>query len=70
MTDQSQDRLEGSFDEAKGRGQEALGKLSDDKSTQMDGQKDQALGNATLGRADAKYNADDVLKDVKTRDNR
>ena len=44
MTDQSQDRLEGKFDEAKGKGKEALGKLADDKSTQMEGQRDQAVG--------------------------
>ena len=70
MTDQSQDRLEGTFDEAKGRGKEALGKLADDKSTQMEGQKDQAMGKAKQGLADMKDKADDVVKDVTDRDNR
>jgi len=70
MTDQSQDRVEGKFDEAKGQGKEALGKLADDKSTQMEGQKDQAMGKAKQGMADAKDKVDDVVKDVTNRDNR
>ena len=37
MTDSERDRLEGKFDEAKGRGKEALGKLAGDKSTELDG---------------------------------
>jgi uncharacterized protein YjbJ (UPF0337 family) len=70
MTDQSQDRLEGEFDEAKGKGKEALGRLANDKSTQMEGQRDQAVGKAKQGMADMKDKADDIVKDVTSRDNR
>ena len=69
MTDQSRDRLEGRFDEAKGRGKEAIGKMTDDKNTEMQGQKDQAIGRAKQGIADLKDKANDVVKDVTNRDN-
>ena len=69
MTDQSRDRLEGRFDEAKGRGKEAIGKITDDKNTEMRGQKDQAIGRAKQGIADLKDKANDVVKDVTNRDN-
>jgi len=70
MTDQSQDRLEGKFDEVKGKGKEALGNLTDDKNTEMGGQKDQAIGKAKQGIADLKDKADDVVKDVTNRGDR
>ena len=70
MTDQSRDRLEGTFDETKGKGKEALGKLTDDKGTQMEGQRDQAVGKTKQGMADMKDKADDVVKDVTNRDNK
>jgi uncharacterized protein YjbJ (UPF0337 family) len=69
MTEQSRDRLEGKFDEAKGRGKEAFGKLTDDESTEMQGQKDQATGKAKQGVADLKDRADDIVKDVTSGDN-
>jgi uncharacterized protein YjbJ (UPF0337 family) len=70
MTDQSRDRLEGTFDEAKGRGKEALGNLTDDKNTEAEGQMDQAKGKAKQGLADMKDKADDLVKDVTNRDKR
>jgi uncharacterized protein YjbJ (UPF0337 family) len=70
MTEQSRDRLEGKFDEAKGRGKEALGNLTDDKNKEMQGQKDQAIGKAKQGIADLKDKADDVMSDVRNRNDR
>jgi uncharacterized protein YjbJ (UPF0337 family) len=70
MTEQSRDRLEGAFDEAKGRGKEALGKLADDKSTEMEGRRDQAEGQAKKGLADVKDATDDMVKDVTDREGR
>ena len=69
MTDQARDRLEGEFDEAKGQGKDALGKLADDRSTEMEGKKDQAEGKAKQGMADLKDKADDVMQDIRNRDN-
>jgi uncharacterized protein YjbJ (UPF0337 family) len=69
MTDQSKDRMSGAFDEAKGKGKEALGGLKDDKNTEMQGKKDQAMGKAKQGMADAKDKADDVVKNITNRDN-
>lgn len=68
MTDQSRDRIQGAFDDAKGRGKEALGKLTDDEKTEREGQVDQAKGKARKGLADLKDKADDLVKDVTNRD--
>ena len=70
MTDQSRDRFEGEFDQAKGRGKEALGKFAGDKSTEMEGKRDQVVGKAKQGMADVKDEADDMVKDFTNRDDR
>lgn len=64
MTESSKDRFEGEFDEAKGRGKEALGKLAGDKSTEIEGKRDQLVGKAKQGMADVKDEADDLVKDI------
>lgn len=70
MTDSERDRLEGKFDEAKGRGKEALGKLAGDKSTELDGKRDQVIGKAKQGMADLKDEADDMVKEITSRQDR
>jgi uncharacterized protein YjbJ (UPF0337 family) len=64
VTDSSQDRIEGKFDEVKGRGKSALGELTDDDQKRAEGQADQDQGRLKQGIADAKDKVDDVVKKV------
>jgi uncharacterized protein YjbJ (UPF0337 family) len=64
MSDQSRDRIEGSFDEIKGRGKAAWGELTDDDQKRAEGQADQAEGKAKQTVADVKDKVDDAVKKV------
>jgi len=64
MTDSSQDRIEGKFDELKGRGKSALGEMTDDDQKRAEGQADQDQGRLKQGIADVKDKVDDVVKKV------
>lgn len=64
MTDQSEDRIEGKFEEIKGRGKSAFGELTGDEQTRSEGDADQVAGKAKQGMADLKGKADDVVKKV------
>jgi uncharacterized protein YjbJ (UPF0337 family) len=64
VTDSSQDRIEGKFDEMKGRGKSALGEMTDDDRKRAEGQADQNQGKFKQGVADAKDKVDDVVKNV------
>lgn len=64
MTDQSRDRIEGTFDEVTGRGKSAFGELTGDEQTQQEGEADQVTGNLKQGLADVKDKVDDVVKKV------
>jgi len=71
MSEQSkQDRFEGEFEEAKGRGKEGLGKLAGDRSTELEGKRDQATGKTRQGMADLEEKADDMVKDFTNREDR
>jgi uncharacterized protein YjbJ (UPF0337 family) len=67
MTDSSQDRIEGKFDELKGRSKSALGEMTDDDRKRAEGQADQNQGKLKKGIADVKDKVDDVVKDVTNR---
>ena len=64
MTDATRDRIEGTVDEAVGRGKSAFGELTGDEQTQAEGQTDQASGNVKQGLADVKDKVDDAVKKV------
>ncbi len=64
MTDQSRDRIEGTFDEVMGRGKSAFGELTGDEQTQQEGEADQVTGNLKQGLADVKDKVDEVVKKV------
>jgi len=64
MSDQSQDRIEGTVDEMKGRGKAALGELTDDDQKRAEGQADQLTGKVKQGVADVKDKVDDAVKKV------
>jgi uncharacterized protein YjbJ (UPF0337 family) len=64
MTDQSEDRIEGKFDEIKGRGKSAFGELSNDNQMKSEGDVDEIAGKAKQGMADLKDKADDAVKKV------
>ena len=67
MSDASRDRIEGTVDEATGRGKSAFGELTGDEQTQSEGQADQAQGNLKQGLADVKDKVDDAVKKVTDR---
>ena len=64
MSDSSRDRIEGTLDDATGRGKSALGGLTNDEDTQAEGEADQAKGGLKQGMADAKDKVDDAVKKV------
>jgi uncharacterized protein YjbJ (UPF0337 family) len=64
MSDQSEDRIEGKFEEIKGRGKSALGGLSNDDQMKSEGDVDQIAGKAKQGVADLKDKADAAVKKV------
>jgi len=67
MSDSSRDRIEGTFDEATGRGKSAIGGLTDDEQMQGEGETDQAKGNLKQGVADGKDKVDDLVKNATDR---
>jgi uncharacterized protein YjbJ (UPF0337 family) len=67
MSDATRDRIEGSVDDAKGRGKAAWGNVTDDEDKQAEGQLDQTKGEAKQGMADVKDKVDDVVKKVTDR---
>jgi uncharacterized protein YjbJ (UPF0337 family) len=64
MTDQTQDRIEGTVDEAKGRAKSAWGELTDNPDTKAEGEADQTEGKLKKGVADVKGKVDDAVKKV------
>ena len=67
MSDATRDRIEGSIDEATGRGKSAFGELTGDEQTQAEGQADQATGDLKQGLAGVKDKVDDAVKKVTDR---
>jgi uncharacterized protein YjbJ (UPF0337 family) len=59
------DRLEGAFDEAKGRVKGAAGELTGDAGLQGEGKVDQAVGKVKQGVGDAKDAANEAIRKVK-----
>ena len=68
MTDQSEDRIEGKFDEIKGRGKSAFGELTEDDRVKSEGDANQIAGKAKQGMADLKDKTDDAVKKVTNSD--
>ena len=64
MSDSSRDRIEGTLDDATGRGKAALGGVTNDEDLQAEGEADQAKGGLKQGMADAKDKVDDAVKKV------
>jgi uncharacterized protein YjbJ (UPF0337 family) len=56
------DKTEGKWDEAKGKVKEDIGKLSGDRSTEMDGKLDQAKGKVKQGIGEVKEEVDDLKR--------
>lgn len=67
MSDATRDRIEGSVDEATGKGKSAFGNLTGDKQTEAEGKKDEATGDAKQGIAGMKDKVDDAVKKVTDR---
>ena len=57
----TQDRVEGTFDELKGRGKNAAGELTGDADLQGEGKVDQVIGKAKQGMGDAKDAVNDAV---------
>jgi uncharacterized protein YjbJ (UPF0337 family) len=53
------DRIEGPVKEGSGKAKESWGDMTDDKSTEMEGKKDQVEGNVQNKWGEAKDEADD-----------
>ena len=64
MSDASRDRIEGTIDEATGRGKSALGGLTDNTDMKAEGEMDQAQGGLKQGLADVKDKVDEAVKKV------
>ncbi|MEA2583226.1 MAG: CsbD-like [Thermomicrobiales bacterium] len=64
MSDQSRDRVEGTFDDMKGRGKSAMGELTGDDEMKAEGAADRAMGAVKKGLADAKDALDTAVKKV------
>ena len=65
MSNQMDDRTEGLVDQAKGKGKEVWGKLTDDEDMEAEGKLDQAGGRVKEGVADVTDAANDVFDDLK-----
>ncbi len=65
MTDSTQDRAGGTFDEAKGKVKEGVGNITGDDKTKGEGILDQAVGKVKQGVADIK----DKVNDAKDKSN-
>jgi uncharacterized protein YjbJ (UPF0337 family) len=67
MTDQlkeTRERGEGALDEAKGRGKQAWGELTDNEQSQDEGQVDETKGKAKQAWSDVKEKAGDLKDQV------
>jgi uncharacterized protein YjbJ (UPF0337 family) len=64
VSDQSRDRVEGTFDDMKGRGKSAMGELTGDDEMKAEGAADRAMGAVKKGLADAKDALDTAVKKV------
>jgi len=64
MSDQTRDRIEGTMDEATGRGKSALGGITDNQDMKAEGEMEQAQGGLKQGMADVKDKVDDAVKKV------
>jgi uncharacterized protein YjbJ (UPF0337 family) len=64
MTDTTRDRIEGTLDEAKGRGKAAWGEATDDDKAKAEGEGDQLMGKVKQGLADAKDKVGDAVDKV------
>jgi len=68
MTDSgTRDRAEGTIDEMKGRGKQALGNLTGDDRTKAEGMMDEAKGKAEQALGDLKDKAEDAKDDIDRR---
>ena len=67
MSDATRDRIEGTLDDATGRGKSAFGELTGDEQTQAEGEMDQAKGGLKQGMADVKDKVDDAVKNLTDR---
>ena len=68
MTDSgTRDRAEGTIDEMKGHGKQALGDLTGDDRTKAEGMMDEAKGKAQQAWGDLKDEADKLKDDVERR---
>jgi uncharacterized protein YjbJ (UPF0337 family) len=61
----AKNKLEGNWDEAKGKVKEAVGDATDDESTQADGVRDQVKGKGKQAWGNVKDAAEDVKEGVK-----
>ncbi|MER3438985.1 MAG: CsbD family protein [Chloroflexota bacterium] len=64
MSEQSKDRLEGAWDEAKGKGKQAWGELTGDEQKQAEGKVDEAKGKAEQAMANVKEKVSDAKDSV------
>lgn len=64
MTDATRDRIEGTLDEAKGRGKAAWGEATGDDTTKAEGEGDQLMGKVKQGLADVKDKVGDAVDKV------
>jgi uncharacterized protein YjbJ (UPF0337 family) len=65
MSEHVDGRSEGMLDQAKGKGKEVWGKVTDDEDMEAEGKLDQAGGRVKQGVADVKDAAKDVFDDLK-----
>ena len=70
MTDQSKDRISGTFDETKGKVKETVGRETGNEDLQGEGKMDQASGAVKKGVADAKDAIDGLVKKVTNKDDK
>jgi uncharacterized protein YjbJ (UPF0337 family) len=64
MSDATTDRVSGSVDEMKGKGQKALGELTGDDKKKVEGEMNKSKGQVTQKVADAKQAIDNEVKDL------
>ena len=67
MSDATRDRIEGTLDDATGRGKSGFGEMTGDEQTQAEGEQDQAKGNLKQGVADVKGKVDNAVKNLTDR---
>ena len=64
MTDSTRDRIEGTVDDAKGRGKSVLGEVTNDDKMKAEGEGDQLMGKVKQGLADVKDKVGDAVDKV------